>query len=99
MSNLGLRQRDAAAIAQIGKLRFSPLSLVGGRGNRLIEEGGRSLLEEVQKAVAARIQAHVLENVIYVPLGNWLNAQARSAKLTGMIPGPVTVFWNLEKAR
>jgi len=55
--------------------------------------------QEVQKAVAARIQAHVLENVIYVPLGNWLNAQARSAKLTGMIPGPVTVFWNLEKAR
>ena len=45
MSNLGLRQRDAAAIAQIGKLRFSPLSLVGGRGNRLIEEGGRALLD------------------------------------------------------
>jgi len=45
MSNLGLRQRDAVAIAQIGKLRFSPLSLVGGRGNRLIEEGGRSLLD------------------------------------------------------
>ena len=45
MSNLGLRQRDAAAIAQIGKLRFSPLSLIGGWGNRLIEEGGRSLLD------------------------------------------------------
>ncbi|MGH8431758.1 MAG: aspartate aminotransferase family protein, partial [Solimonas sp.] len=45
MSNLGLRQRDAAAIAQIGKLRFSPLSLIGGRGNRLIEEGGRTLLD------------------------------------------------------
>ncbi|WP_137931728.1 aspartate aminotransferase family protein [Mesorhizobium comanense] len=45
MSNLSLRERDAAAIAQIGKLRFSPLSVVGGKGNRLIEEGGRSLLD------------------------------------------------------
>lgn len=45
MSNLSLRERDAATIAQIGKLRFSPLSVIGGRGNRLIEEGGRSLLD------------------------------------------------------
>ncbi|TIO08375.1 aspartate aminotransferase family protein [Mesorhizobium sp.] len=45
MSNLSLRERDATTIAQIGKLRFSPLSVVGGRGNRLIEEGGRSLLD------------------------------------------------------
>ena len=40
-----LRARDALAIANIGRLRFSPLSLVGGRGNRLIEEGGRELLD------------------------------------------------------
>jgi 4-aminobutyrate aminotransferase len=40
-----LRERDAEAIANIGRLRFSPLSLIGGRGNRLIEEGGRELLD------------------------------------------------------
>jgi len=40
-----LLERDAQAIADIGRLRFSPLSLVGGAGNRLIEEGGRSLLD------------------------------------------------------
>ena len=40
-----LRDRDARVIANIGRLRFSPLSLVGGRGNRLIEEGGRELLD------------------------------------------------------
>jgi 4-aminobutyrate aminotransferase len=40
-----LRERDARVIADIGRLRFSPLSLVGGRGNRLIEEGGRELLD------------------------------------------------------
>jgi len=40
-----LRERDAQAIANIGRLRFSPLSLIGGRGARLIEEGGRVLLD------------------------------------------------------
>jgi 4-aminobutyrate aminotransferase len=40
-----LRERDAQVIANIGRLRFSPLSLIGGRGNRLIEEGGRELLD------------------------------------------------------
>ena len=40
-----LLERDARAIANIGRLRFSPLALVGGNGNRLIEEGGRELLD------------------------------------------------------
>lgn len=40
-----LRERDADSIAQIGKLRFSPVCVVGGRGSRLIEEGGRELLD------------------------------------------------------
>ena len=40
-----LQERDSRVIANIGRLRFSPLSLVGGRGNRLIEEGGRELLD------------------------------------------------------
>lgn len=40
-----LLQRDAAVIADIGRLRFSPLSLVGGCGNRLIAEDGRKLLD------------------------------------------------------
>ena len=34
-----LLERDARVIANIGRLRFSPLSLVGGFGNYLIEEG------------------------------------------------------------
>jgi len=40
-----LQERDLRVIANIGRLRFSPLSLIGGRGNRLIEEGGRELLD------------------------------------------------------
>jgi 4-aminobutyrate aminotransferase len=42
---MSLRERDARVIADIGRLRFSPLSLTGGRGNRLIEEVGRELLD------------------------------------------------------
>lgn len=45
MSRPTLRERDAQVIAQIARLRFSPLSLIGGRANRLIEEGGRELLD------------------------------------------------------
>jgi 4-aminobutyrate aminotransferase len=40
-----LAERDAKAIAHIGRLRFSPVSVTGGRGSRLIEEGGRELLD------------------------------------------------------
>jgi len=40
-----LRERDAHVIANIARLRFSPLGLVGGSGNCLIEEGGRRLLD------------------------------------------------------
>jgi 4-aminobutyrate aminotransferase len=42
---LSLLERDAKAIAHIGRLRFSPVSVIGGRGSRLIEEGGRELLD------------------------------------------------------
>jgi len=53
---------------------------------------------EKQREVAIRIQKHTLENVIYVPLGQYASPQARSKKLTGMIPSPVPVFWNVAKA-
>ncbi|MCT7377133.1 ABC transporter substrate-binding protein [Chelativorans sp. EGI FJ00035] len=53
---------------------------------------------EKQKEVASKIQKHTLENVLYIPLGQYASPQARSNKLTGMIPSPVPVFWNIEKA-
>lgn len=40
-----LYARDQAVIADIARLRFSPLSVTGGHGTRLWEEGGRTLLD------------------------------------------------------
>lgn len=40
-----LIERDAAAVAGIEKLRFFPLEVVSGQGSRLVEPGGRSLLD------------------------------------------------------
>jgi 4-aminobutyrate aminotransferase len=44
-SGASLRERDARVIANIARLRFSPLCLVGGHDHRLVEEGGRQLLD------------------------------------------------------
>ncbi len=40
-----LFERDARVIANIARLRFNPLSLTGGHGCTLIEEGGREILD------------------------------------------------------
>lgn len=53
---------------------------------------------EKQKEVAVRIQKHTLDNVLYIPLGQYASPQARSNKLTDMLPSPVPVFWNVKKA-
>lgn len=53
---------------------------------------------EKQKEIAEKIQAHNMENVNYVPLGQYVMPQARRTNITGMIPSPVPVFWNVEKA-
>lgn len=50
-----LHGRDARTIANIARLRFSPLSLTGGRGIRLIEEGGRALIDLSASAGAASL--------------------------------------------
>jgi peptide/nickel transport system substrate-binding protein len=52
---------------------------------------------EAQTEVAQRIQAHVLETVNYVPLGQYLTVQARSNKIVDMIQQPVPVFWQVDK--
>lgn len=48
--------------------------------------------------MAKKIQAHNMEQVLYVPVGQYALPQARRATLTDMLPSPVPVFWNVKKA-
>lgn len=52
---------------------------------------------EQQREVAQQIQAYALDEVIYVPLGQYHMPQARRNNIENMIPTPVPVFWNMEK--
>lgn len=52
---------------------------------------------EEQKAVTDKIQAHAIDVVNYVPLGEYNFPQARRAVLTDMAPTAVPVFWGLKK--
>ncbi|MET0877036.1 MAG: ABC transporter substrate-binding protein [Tardiphaga sp.] len=91
----------------------SPLSnvLLDGRGDKAwfgwpddtrLEALRRDFLNagsaDAQISIAKRIQAHALDEVTYVPLGEYQQVQARSDKITGMIPSPNPVFWGIAKA-
>jgi len=86
---------------------------IGGRGtkggwfgwaeNAKIEElkdkFARSGSPEEQKKIAAEIQKEAYEQVIYVPLGQYLAPSAWRKSLTGVLDGPATpIFWNIDKS-
>jgi peptide/nickel transport system substrate-binding protein len=51
-----------------------------------------------QKKIAADIQKEAFEQVIYIPLGQYLAPAAWRKSLTGVLDGPATpVFWNIDK--
>jgi peptide/nickel transport system substrate-binding protein len=53
---------------------------------------------EEQKKVAEDIQKEAYDQVIYVPLGQFLAPSAWRKSLTGVLEGPATpVFWNIDK--
>lgn len=53
---------------------------------------------EAQKAAADKIQAHAMEVVSYVPLGEYNFPQGRRAVLTDMPATQVPVFWGMKKS-
>lgn len=86
---------------------------IGGRGtkggwfgwaeNAKIEElkdkFARAGSPEEQKKIAAEIQKEAYEQVIYIPLGQYLAPSAWRKSLTGVLDGPATpVFWNIDKS-
>jgi peptide/nickel transport system substrate-binding protein len=52
---------------------------------------------ETQKEIAVEIQKHVMDNVNYIMMGEYLIPQARRNAIKDMIPSPVPVFWNVTK--
>ncbi|MER1968430.1 ABC transporter substrate-binding protein [Castellaniella sp. GW247-6E4] len=50
-----------------------------------------------QKALAAQIQKLEIENVIFVPLGQWTNVGAAGNSVKGILKTPAAVYWNIEK--
>ncbi len=57
-----------------------------------------SSLDE-QKKIAADIQRENYDQVIYIPLGQYLIPSAWRKSITGVLDGPATpIFWNVEKS-
>jgi peptide/nickel transport system substrate-binding protein len=51
-----------------------------------------------QRRIAEQVQRRVMDLGVTVPLGQYVQPMARRKGVTGNIPSPVTVFWNVEKA-
>ena len=59
----------------------------------------RSSSPDEQKKIAEEIQKETYDQVIYIPLGQYLIPSAWRKSLTGVLDGPATpVFWNIDKS-
>jgi len=65
---------------------------------KLRDQFARSSSLDDKKKLAAEIQKQAYDQVIYIPLGQFLIPSAWRKSLTGVIDGPATpVFWNIDK--
>src|SRR5260370_19216450 len=86
---------------------------IGGRGKnggwfgwaedakieQLKDAYARSSSPDEQKNIAADIQKEAYDQVIYIPLGQYLAPSAWRKSLTGVLDGPATpIFWNIGKS-
>src|SRR5665811_668795 len=86
---------------------------IGGRGKnggwfgwaedakieQLKDAYARSGSLEEQKKIAADIQKEAYDQVIYIPLGQYLAPSVWRKSLSGVLDGPATpVFWNIDKS-
>lgn len=54
---------------------------------------------DAQKKIAAEIQQEAYDQVIYIPLGQYLLPSGWRKSLTGLLDGPATpLFWNVSKS-
>src|ERR1700742_171992 len=69
------------------------------RIEQLKDAFARSTSPEEQKKIAADIQKEVYDQVIIIPVGQFLQPSAWRKSLTGVLGGPATpVFWNIDKS-
>jgi peptide/nickel transport system substrate-binding protein len=54
--------------------------------------------EAERKRLDQEIQARAFETVPFIPLGQYLPPAAWRTSLSGLLPGPVPVFWNVRKS-
>ena len=50
-----------------------------------------------QVEIAAAVQKRVIDLGVMVPLGQYVQPLARRRTVSGNIPSPLTVFWNVDK--
>jgi peptide/nickel transport system substrate-binding protein len=59
----------------------------------------RASTPEEQKKLAVDIQQEVFDQVIYIPLGQYLAPSVWRKSLSGVLDGPATpIFWNIDKS-
>jgi peptide/nickel transport system substrate-binding protein len=51
-----------------------------------------------QKEIAVDIQKRAMDQVSYIPLGQYFDVAAWNSRISHWVAGPSTVFWNVEKA-
>jgi hypothetical protein len=69
------------------------------RAAALRDKFARSSSPDEQKKIAADIQKEAYEQVIYIPLGQYLLASGWRKSLSGVLDGPATpIFWNIDKS-
>jgi peptide/nickel transport system substrate-binding protein len=70
-----------------------------GKIEALRDAFARASSPEAQKKIAVDIQKHVYDEVLYIPLGQYLTTAAWRKSLSGVLDGPATpVFWNVDKS-
>jgi peptide/nickel transport system substrate-binding protein len=50
-----------------------------------------------QLEIAEKVQARIVSEGVTIPLGQYVQPMARRKTVSGNVPSPVTVFWNVEK--
>ena len=55
------------------------------------------LRSDVDGDSAEKVQARIISEGVTIPLGQYVQPMARRKTVSGNVPSPVTVFWNVEK--